>query len=650
MEPYSVLYAQTGPVAEFSVYAGKDKRVNTPVSASLEGVPLQFDGTGRYQLFEITGGIDEPVASQWIPGNPDRLTWILEGETSPGVVRSYELRLTDPAEESAGEAEREDVRVSDNGEELTLNIADKPVLTYRYAVKDVPEGVEEIYRRGGYIHPVWSPAGEVLSRIQPPDHYHHYGLWNPWTRTEFEGREVDFWNLAKGQGTVRAEHVMERTEGQVFGGFKSVHDHVDFTGPEGEKVALNEQWEVNVWNADPDQNVWLVDFVSTLAPATDEPLTIKEYRYQGFSLRATEKWNDDNTDLLTSEGFDKSNANATRARWIDVNGVSGVEAGSSGILFMTHPANYNYPEQLRIWPVGANQGVENVYINFNPAQDRDFKLHPGKTYTLKHRMLIYDGKIDSAKAERYWVNYVNPPRVEVHPVGALKGAKVLVYTKNGEGYVHENIPSSIEAIEKLGEEYGFSVDASDDPSLFTEENLKQYDVLIFSNTNNETFDTDRQRKALQSYIRNGGGFVGIHSATGSERDWPWFSKLAGGNFERHAPRQDFTVEVTNRAHPSTSFLPDRWEITDDECYYLKEINPKINVLLSADLSTVTDEEMSEYPGQIFGDSFPLAWYQEFDGGRQWYTSLGHRSEQYEDPVFMRHILGGLQWVVNGVSR
>jgi len=640
------LVAQTKKLAEIAVYSGNTTYVDVPVEASMERVLLQQQN-GVLNLYEITGGIEKPVASQLKTGNPVMLTWILKGKTLPGAVRNFELR----AEQEAPAFDSETVKfnVKDDGENLLIKIDEKPVVNYRYALMEAPEGVDEIYSRSGYIHPIWSPEGEILSRIQPPDHYHHYGIWNPWTLTEFEGREVDFWNLAKGEGTVRAKHLTERNEGSVFAGFKAIHDHIDFTGPDGEKTALTEQWNVNVWNVDPEQKVWLIDFTSVLNPAAESPLTIKAYRYQGFSLRATEKWNDNNTELLTSEGLNKSSANATRAKWIDVNGISEAEAGTSGILFMTHQGNYNYPETLRIWPVGSNEGTENVYINFNPAQDRDWKLVPGNSYVLNYRMLVYDGKIDAEEADRYWENFSNPPRVEVYPSGAIEGANVLVYTKNGEGYVHENIPYSVDAIKKLGEKYGFTVDESDDPAVFTDENLKQYDALIFSNTNNETFHTDGQRQALKTYIRNGGGFVGIHSTSGSERDWPWFSKLVGGNFERHAPRQDFYVDIVDRAHPSSSFLPDRWLIKDDESYYLKELNPGIKVVLAVDLTTVEDDERSVYPGKMFGDSFPVAWYQEFDGGRQWYTTLGHRAEQYSDPIFMRHILGGIQWTINGIS-
>lgn len=637
----SKMQAQSQEIAQFTVKAGDYDRVNTPVSASLEGIPLGLQTGQKLQLYEIVDDTEEVVPSQLDgDGYEKTLRWILSGETPAGTNRNYILkREAEGSSEDAGKA----IHIEDDGKALTVMADDKNVLSYRYATISPPEGVSELYSRSGYIHPLWSPEGEVITRIQPSDHYHHYGIWNPWTKTDFEGREIDFWNLGDGEGTVRHKAIPQTIEGDVFGGFEAFLNHVDLTAPSGEKIALNEKWEVKVWNADPENDVWLIDFVSTLNPATESPLTIKAYRYQGFSLRATEKWSDETATLLTSEGKDKSNGNATRARWTDINGVSHV--GTSGILFMTHPGNQNFPEQLRIWPEGANGGEENVYFNFNPAQEQDWKLNPGSSYSLKYRMMVYDGKIQPADAERYWQNFGNPPEVEVQ-AKALKGSRVLVYTKNGEGYVHENIPNSIEAIKELGKNYEFTVDASEDPAVFTEENLKKYDALIFSNTNNDIFDTPEQEEALQNYMKSGGNFVGIHSASGSERDWPWFWSLLGGSFYRHAPFQEFTVQITDPTHPSTSFLNDQW-VREDECYYLKQLNPNVNVLLHADMTTVEDDGKSEYPGDVFGDKFPLAWYHEFEGGRSWYTSLGHSSEDYEDPLFRKHILGGIQWAVSG---
>lgn len=219
--------------------------------------------------------------------------------------------------------------------------------------------------------------------------------------------------------------------------------------------------------------------------------------------------------------------------------------------------------------------------------------------------------------------------------------RLLVYTRNGTGYVHDNIPASIEAIKQLAREHGFSVDTSDDPAVFTDSSLKRYSALVFSNTNNVVFDTAAQRVALMRYVQAGGGFVAIHSASGTEREWKWFAGLLGGAFSRHAPFQKFGVLILDRSHPSLAHLPERWE-REDECYYLVRMNVNMRILAVNDLTSVQDPK--EKP-VTFGDVFPAVWYQEFDGGRQWYTSLGHRKEDYERPDFRGHILGGIQSVV-----
>lgn len=232
-----------------------------------------------------------------------------------------------------------------------------------------------------------------------------------------------------------------------------------------------------------------------------------------------------------------------------------------------------------------------------------------------------------------------------HSVAAQKvnwrKVRVLVYTKNGKGYVHDNIPSSVEAIKALSKQHNFAVDVSDDPAVFTDNNLKQYDALVFSNTNNDVFDTDVQRVALMRYIQAGGGFVGIHSASGTERKWTWFKQLLGGTFSRHAPFQKFSVTMLSHDHPSVAHLPRTWE-REDECYYLTQMNVNMKVLAVNDLNTVNDPKGKP---DAFGSIFPSVWCQEFDGGRQWYTSLGHKKEDYQTPLLRQHILGGIQWVV-----
>ncbi len=225
--------------------------------------------------------------------------------------------------------------------------------------------------------------------------------------------------------------------------------------------------------------------------------------------------------------------------------------------------------------------------------------------------------------------------------------RVLVYTRNETGkglYIHDNIAASVAALRTLGSENGFLVDVSDDPTTFTETRLKQYKAIVFDNTNNEIFDQEEQKTALQKYIRSGGGFVGIHSASGSMRHWPWFWSVLGGKFTRHAKMQSFTVKVKDPRHVSTAHLPASFEWTD-EFYYVDNMPEGLHVLLAGDLAKLDDPGKDKYPGKLFGNEFPLAWCHEFDGGREWYTALGHQPGHYSDPRFTRHLLGGILWAM-----
>lgn len=238
------------------------------------------------------------------------------------------------------------------------------------------------------------------------------------------------------------------------------------------------------------------------------------------------------------------------------------------------------------------------------------------------------------------VGFVNgPPEYKTNK-------KVLVYIKNGKGYVHDNRQASVDCIKSLGKTYGFDVDASDDPNDINEANLKKYAAIILSNTNNETFDTDAQKLAFQRFVLAGGGLVGIHSASGSERQWPWFASVLGGRFKRHPPLQPFDIKVIDPTHPSTKHLKQMWK-WEDECYYLDHLNPGMNVLLAVDLRTINDEKMVEYPGATFGNLFPLCWSQNIGMSRQWYTALGHKIEYYSDPTYQKHLAGGITWVLEG---
>lgn len=232
-----------------------------------------------------------------------------------------------------------------------------------------------------------------------------------------------------------------------------------------------------------------------------------------------------------------------------------------------------------------------------------------------------------------------------------KGQRVLVYTKNGPGYVHENIPAAVACFQELGKQHQIQVDVSDDPAVFTEANLAQYQALIFTSTNNDVFASDAQRLAFRHYVEAGGGFVGVHSVTGTERKWSWFKMMVGETFSWHAKFQPFRILNIHAAHPSMQGVPMRWE-KEDECYFGKELYPGIQVLMMHDLSSLDGKQadlINQYSGSFKG-YFPAVWTQQFQGGHVWVTTLGHDKANYQEPVYINHVWQGLKFVLDSVKK
>ena len=236
----------------------------------------------------------------------------------------------------------------------------------------------------------------------------------------------------------------------------------------------------------------------------------------------------------------------------------------------------------------------------------------------------------------------------------FKKVKVLVYTKNGKGYVHDNIPSAVASIQKMGKENSFKVDTSADPSVMTEENLKQYTMLIFPSTNNDVFETDAQRVAFRRYIEAGGGFVGIHSVTGTERNWKWFKTMMGGTFAWHAKFQKFKVKIIDPSHPSMKGLPKEWE-KEDEFYFAKELYPGTKTILAIDITSLNATDTIQRNlilknAGTYNELYPATWTHDFDGGYTWFTTLGHHKKDYSDPMYVQHLFQGIRYVASRVKK
>lgn len=215
--------------------------------------------------------------------------------------------------------------------------------------------------------------------------------------------------------------------------------------------------------------------------------------------------------------------------------------------------------------------------------------------------------------------------------------RILVFSKTTV-YRHESIPSGIEAIRKLGEKHGFVVDTTENAENFNEENLKRYKAVIFLSTTGDVLN-QQQQNDFERFIQAGGGYVGIHAAADTEYSWPWYGKLVGAYFESHPNNPNVRhgeYYVVDKHHPSTDSLPDRFA-RDDEFYNYKQISPDIKMLVKLDEKT--------YEGGTNGDNHPASWYQEFDGGRSFYTAMGHTNETFAEPLFIKHLWGGLQYVL-----
>ncbi len=212
------------------------------------------------------------------------------------------------------------------------------------------------------------------------------------------------------------------------------------------------------------------------------------------------------------------------------------------------------------------------------------------------------------------------------------GERVLLFSRTA-GFRHDSIPTAIAAFESLGQAAGLAVDATEDPGAFTSTNLTRYAAVVFLLTTGDVLDGSQQQ-ALMSYVRSGGGWMGVHSASDTEYGWPWYEGLVGAYFAGHPPIQSARVRVVRGDHPATSDLPDPWTRVDE--WYNFQRDPRQNgavVLLNLDEGS--------YTGGTMGSDHPIAWYHDYDGGKAFYTAGGHTPESYAEPSFRAHLLGGL---------
>lgn len=294
-------------------------------------------------------------------------------------------------------ADSQKLVLHENPEGITLSYGETPILTYHKAVVPGPEGMSDLYRKSGFIHPLHTPDGEVVTSIHAPGHEHHMGLWHAWVHTEFRGRPVDFWNVNGDTGLVRyagseAVHQDAQTVGftvrqeQVA----SAHDGLD------EEVVLSEKLTVAVRR---ENGANVIDYVIRQLNVTDAPLLLPIYRYGGgIAYRAPDNWEDGNAGYVTSEGLDRTEGHATRGRWVAMYGPTA--SGDATVVIMGHPSNHDSPQRMRIWPEGK------IFFTYVPTQEFDWEIRPGEEIEMRYRVIVSDGRPDPSEIEQQWSHYL----------------------------------------------------------------------------------------------------------------------------------------------------------------------------------------------------------------------------------------------------
>ena len=370
------------------VDAGQHDRSDTPVS-------FQLPKSGQAQ-WRLTGPDGQAVAIQ---ADDRGLATFIVGKLAAFKTAVY--RLAPAAKPTHVDA----VHLAKRNGQLHFSIGDRTVLHYQAEKSELPrDDLEPIYRRGGYIHPVVTPDGTVITDDYPHNHKHHHGIWFPWTNTIFEGRKPDFWNMGKGTGTVEFTGLHGQWSGPVHAGFSSSHQFVDLIA-KPRKIALTETWHVQVYAT--GQAYYLFELESVQRCAGGSKIRFPQYRYGGLGFRGHGDWDGkENCFYLTANGEgDRIKGHTTRARWCHVGGRTGGKWGGIGVL--CHPDNFRFPQPMRIHP-------SEPFFNFAPAQAGHWEIKPDEDYVSRYRFVVSDGRADAELLERLWRDFAFPPRVEIY--------------------------------------------------------------------------------------------------------------------------------------------------------------------------------------------------------------------------------------------
>lgn len=353
-----------------------------------------------YLLIAVDEGVyvikDEEENESSLQVDANNRGWLMIPDLSSGDHKTYYFDSNKQSQITKSSYEIDQNRI-------TLKSDQRDVLSYYHGTNDPPEEMDESYKRGGYIHPVYTPDGVIVTNHLNPDlHPHHSGIWSAWTNTRFQDRRPDFWNIHNYSGRVdQVGGLQETWSGPIFAGFRSIHHFIDLSATEP-VVALNEEWVVRSYSTDGSYHIF--DLMVTQSVNSSETLYLPQYRYGGVGFRGHIDWDDpDNGTFLTSDGLGRD-GHATRVNWTHIGGES--EGSLAGITVMSHPSNFRHPQPVRIHP-------DEPFFNFAPQQLGEMKIQDGSPYIARYRFIVYDGAPDPDMLDQLWNEYAYPAGVTV---------------------------------------------------------------------------------------------------------------------------------------------------------------------------------------------------------------------------------------------
>lgn len=388
---------------------------------TLQGV-VQGQGSDSYSVTVSAGAFDrvDAIVSFPLPDRTDDGIYLMEDESDNSVYlqvkdseghfiveslgagdsKTYTLRTDSEAGRSSGER----ITSSQDSPSLTFQAGGNDIVNYFYNESELPEGINSRFRRSGYIHPLYTPDGVRVTQHFNPNRPHQYGIWTSWYRAEFQDRTPEFWGGHEDNGRIQAEALEEVWEGPVYGGFRAKHRFVDYSVPEP-VTALNEQWEVFVYQPTRDDSYNIIDINVIQTTNTNNPIEFHEHIYGGMNVRGHDEWNGEGEmNYTSSEGLDRTDVISQGVRWSHMGGD--IEGNVAGLGIFGHPDNPRHP-------LGVFINATEPFFSYGPVSLGDLRIEPGTPWSTRFRFITHDGEPDTEEIEQMWNDYAYPPAVTV---------------------------------------------------------------------------------------------------------------------------------------------------------------------------------------------------------------------------------------------